>query len=188
MTVLLVAHGTVVAVPMLLNRAYHARVDVPAAIGALAAARPDLDVRVAATLGPDPLLVDAMDRRLAEAVAPVGGDPARHSVLMVASGSSDDAARDEVAAVAARWSDDRPAPVRPAFVAGAGPDVAEAVAELRSLAEQPVALVPYLLADGVLLGRATATARTLGVEVVAAPLGAAPELVDVVLARAAHTS
>jgi sirohydrochlorin ferrochelatase len=175
----------VVAVPMLLNRAYHARVDVPAAVDALRTARPDLQVRLSATLGPDPLLVDALERRLVEAVLRRGGAPALHAVALVASGSSDPAAREGVAELAASWSRDRLAPVAHAFASGEGPDAAAAVAALRAGGAEHVALVPYLLAGGVLLDRAAELARTVDADVVLAePLGAAPELVDVVLARA----
>ncbi|MFD7832140.1 sirohydrochlorin chelatase, partial [Kitasatospora sp. NPDC059803] len=50
-----------VAVPLLLNRAYHAKHDIPAALRAAGSAIPVADV-----LGPSPLLLDALDRRLAE--------------------------------------------------------------------------------------------------------------------------
>ena len=49
-----------VVVPLLLGAAYHSRIDVPAAIADAGAVAVQADV-----LGPDPLLLDALERRLA---------------------------------------------------------------------------------------------------------------------------
>lgn len=54
----------VVALPLLLTRAFHAKADIPAV---LRQAPPRLRVRQAAVLGPSPLLTDALERRLYEA-------------------------------------------------------------------------------------------------------------------------
>jgi sirohydrochlorin ferrochelatase len=70
----------VTVVPMLITPAFHARVDVPAAVRALGAG--GAPVRVAPALGGDPLLLDAVDERLAAA----GHDPDQ-PVLLVAGGS-----------------------------------------------------------------------------------------------------
>ncbi|NEA00614.1 sirohydrochlorin chelatase, partial [Streptomyces sp. SID10116] len=54
----------VVAQPLLLTRAFHAKTDIPAVLREAPAA---LRVRQAAVLGPSPLLVSALERRLYEA-------------------------------------------------------------------------------------------------------------------------
>lgn len=67
----------VVALPLLLTRAFHAKTDVPAVLAEAATRLPGLSVRVADVLGPSPLLVRALERRLAEAgLAPA--DRMRH--------------------------------------------------------------------------------------------------------------
>ncbi|WP_252945802.1 sirohydrochlorin chelatase, partial [Streptomyces sp. CHB19.2] len=54
----------VVALPLLLTRAFHAKADIPAV---LADAPPRLRIRQAEVLGPSPLLRSALERRLYEA-------------------------------------------------------------------------------------------------------------------------
>ncbi|WP_327359319.1 sirohydrochlorin chelatase [Streptomyces sp. NBC_01304] len=60
--------GRAVLVPLLLGRGYHVKQDLPAA----AAAAPHLHTRIAAPLGPHPLLVEALYARLVEAGWPTG--------------------------------------------------------------------------------------------------------------------
>lgn len=55
--------GEAVLVPLLLSRGYHTKQDIPDAV----AAAPHLAARIAAPLGPDPLLAEALHARLAEA-------------------------------------------------------------------------------------------------------------------------
>src|SRR5262249_55742067 len=54
----------VVALPLLLTRAFHAKADIPAV---LRDAPPQLRIRQADVLGPSPLLLSALERRLYEA-------------------------------------------------------------------------------------------------------------------------
>lgn len=177
---------TIIVVPMLLTAAFHASVDVPAAVAAAQEARPGVRFLVADVLGPAPDLVAAMERRLRE--AGVDRDDPATGVLLVAAGSSDDGARAAVALVARDWLGDDGRGAH-AFCAGAGPTVDEAVRSLVARGATRVAVAPYLLAAGVLPDRAFDAARSTGAElgvevVVAAPLGDAPELLDLVPERA----
>jgi len=177
----------VIVVPMLLTRAFHAGVDVPAAMESATAARPDLTLRTAAVLGPSPLLTTAMDRRIREA----GVDAAERgtAVLMIAAGSSDDDARAQVAHIASQWLTG-PRRGTHAFAAGPGPDVATAVSTLAELGDVTrIVAAPYLLAPGALPDHAFAEARARGaahgIEVVIADvIGDAPEVLELVPARA----
>ncbi|HEX2315888.1 MAG TPA: CbiX/SirB N-terminal domain-containing protein, partial [Thermomonospora sp.] len=56
-----------VVLPLLLTAAYHSKTDIPAVLAEVRTRRPRLGLRTAATLGPHPLLVAALERRLAEA-------------------------------------------------------------------------------------------------------------------------
>lgn len=60
--------GEAVLVPLLLGRGYHIKRDLPDAV----AAAPHLSVRMAAPLGPHPLLAEALHTRLTEAGWPSG--------------------------------------------------------------------------------------------------------------------
>jgi sirohydrochlorin ferrochelatase len=163
-------------VPLLLGHAYHSRVDIPAALPAAAHHVVQADV-----LGPDDLLVTALERRLAEVgVAP--GDP-ETAVVLAAAGSSDPAAVAEVRAIAPRWRESGWADVIAAFGSAAEPTVASAVRALRASGVARVAVSAYLLFPGRFATTIAADAAAEGGDVTAAPLGAAPEVVELVLRR-----
>ncbi|WP_042395845.1 sirohydrochlorin chelatase [Streptacidiphilus carbonis] len=174
--------GEVVALPLLLNHAFHARSDIPAVLAEAAASRRgSVTVRQGAVLGPSPLLLEALDRRLAEAgVRPSAGT----GIVLASAGSSDPAANAVTLEVAAAWQRLRGwGGVEVAHASAAPPRVADAVAALRARGLERVAVAPYLLAPGLLPDRIAAQAATAGVDIVAAPLGATPELARLLLRR-----
>ena len=65
--------GRVVVLPLLLTAAYHSDVDLPELLTEARAAMPGLDIRYGRPLGPHPLLIRALDRRLAQAGDPAAG-------------------------------------------------------------------------------------------------------------------
>jgi sirohydrochlorin ferrochelatase len=177
----------VVAVPMLLTPAFHARVDVPAALERARAARPAVELRSAEPLGPDPLLEAALARRWREALDPAVAQ--KRAVVVLAAGSADPNAREVVVRIAQRFTVENDAPASPAFASGEGPTPTEAMREARLDGRGVAVLLPYLLAPGVLPDRGVAEARAAAAELgtrlfVAEPLGAAPEVIDLVIARA----
>jgi sirohydrochlorin ferrochelatase len=178
-----------IVVPLLLTAAYHSKSDIPAQ---LAAAGPSggAAVRCAATLGPHPLLLAALERRLREAGAGVdsAADRARTCVVLAAAGSSDPAANATIAELAAGWQRDRGwRAVVPAYASAAGPSPAEAVAALRADRgadpRDPVVVATYLLAPGYFADKIRTASVEAGASAVSGVLGAAPEVADVVLAR-----
>jgi len=182
-----------VVVPLLLTAAYHSKTDIPAHIAAAASALPGLDVRYADTLGPDQLLLAALERRLADAGVAVGdgggGARARTNVVLAAAGSSDHGANATIAALAAQWAAARGwRAVVPAYASASasvgGRRPAEAVAALRAADPGiPVAVATYLLAPGYFADKIHADALGAGAAAVSPALGAAPEVADVVLSR-----
>jgi sirohydrochlorin ferrochelatase len=174
--------GGCVVVPLLLTDAYHSKSDIPAQ---LAAARQD--VSCADTLGPHPLLLDALERRLTEAGVAAGDRAARAdtSVVLAAAGSSDRAANATVAAVAARWQARGGwRAVVPAYASAAGPRPGEAVGALRAGGHRgPVVVATYLLAPGHFADKIRDTALSAGASAVSPALGAAPEVADVIVER-----
>lgn len=168
-----------VAVPLLLNRAFHAKHDIPAALRAAGA-----DLPVAEVLGPSPLLLDALDRRLAEAGLPVhqAAERARTGVVLAAAGSSDPAADAATRAVAEQWRRSRGwAAVEVAYASAAGPRVPDALAALRAHGATRTAVAPYLLAPGLLPDRIAAASDAA--DILAPVLGPAPELARLLLHR-----
>ncbi len=159
-----------VVVPLLLSTGYHVRHDVRTAVRAS-----DGWSAAGAALGPDDVLVDVMQDRLAEAGA--GPDDV---VVMAAAGSLDARAVGDVEQVVAAVAQRRGTPVLAGFLAAQEPTVADAVRLLRE--QHPgrrIALASYLLAPGVFSGRV----RAAGADVVAAPLGADPRIAAIALRR-----
>ena len=177
-----------VVVPLLLTAAYHSKSDIPAQLAAAsggAVGGAALDVRCADTLGPHPLLLAALERRLREAGVAIdsAADRARTAVVLAAAGSSDPAANATIAELAAGWQRDRGwRGVVPAYASAAGPSPAQAVADL-DRAEGPVVVATYLLAPGYFADKIRAASAEAGASAVSGVLGAAPEVADVVLAR-----
>ncbi|MEV6564491.1 sirohydrochlorin chelatase [Streptomyces kronopolitis] len=173
----------VVALPLLLTRAFHAKSDIPAVLREAAVRLPLLRVRQAAVLGPSPLLTAALERRLAQAgVRP--GDPRPTGVVLASAGSSDPEAGAVLAETAREWR--RTAgwcAVRPAFASASLPRTADAVRELRAEGVERVAVAPYVIAPGFLPDRIAAGAREAGADVLAPVLGAAPEMARLLLRR-----
>jgi sirohydrochlorin ferrochelatase len=170
------ADRPVVVVPLLLSSGYHDRVDVPAAV---AEVRPD--AARAPVLGPDPLLAVALADRLAEA-----GWRAGDAVVLAAAGSSDPDAVASVhrqAALLTAELDRRlgspGSRVTVGFGSAAAPDVRSAVAAARAAGATRVAIAPYLLAPGFFATRLA----DAGADLVAAPLGAHPAVIDLILHR-----
>lgn len=159
------APGPVTVVPAFLSSGYHVRTDVPREV----AATGRRDVTVSTALGPHPLLVGAMADRL-RAAGWCRGDV----VVLAAAGSSDPRAVADVRVAARQLSGKIGSRVRVGFVATGAPRVTPLVAGLRAAGEPRVAVASWLLAPGLFYRRLTSA----GADVVAAPLGAHPGVVD----------
>lgn len=154
--------------PLLLSTGFHVRTDLPV----MAAAAP-VPVSLGRPLGPDPLLADAQVGRLLDAGARRG-----QPVVMVAAGSRDPGARDDLAGAAALLAAAWGGEVRLATVTGTGDRVAD-------LVRPGVAVSPYLLAPGHFAAKATAEATAAGATHVAGVLGAHQQVVALVVERLA---
>lgn len=170
----------VVALPLLLNRAFHAKADIPAVLHEASARLPRLRIRQAEVLGPSPLLLSALERRLYEA----GLDPSRKrstGLVLASAGSTDPEAIAVIAEIARELRHTGWCAVRPAFASASLPRTEDAVGQLRAEGVRRVAVAPYVIAPGRLPDRIAAGAREA--DVVADVLGAAPELARLLLRR-----
>jgi len=159
-----------VVVPLLFAQAFHARVDVPAALEqARLAAGVELIGTEILGLGPDVLAALVKSAHLA-------GVLPDQEILLTAVGTSDPMANQAVAELAQLWAGTRQGPVRAVF-ATAEPRAIDALNEPWSTA--PI-VVPLFVSPGLLLDLIGRRAAELGV-VVAEPLGTA--LAHVVLDR-----
>ena len=121
------------ALPLLLNRAFHAKSDIPAV---LRQAPPRLRIHQAEVLGPSPLLLTALERRLYE----TGLTPShkRSTGLVLASaGSTDPEAIAVIAEIARELRHTGWCAVRPAFASAVLPRTQDAVRDLRSAGVRP---------------------------------------------------
>ncbi|MEU2280799.1 sirohydrochlorin chelatase [Streptomyces sp. NPDC013178] len=171
----------VVALPLLLTRAFHAKADIPAV---LRDAPRRLRIRQAEVLGPSPLLLSALERRLYEAgLTPA--DKSSTGVVLASAGSTDPEAIAVIADIAREWWHTGWCAVRPAFASAGSPAgfprTEDAVRELRELGCSTVAVAPYVLAPGFLPDRIARGAA--GADVLAGVLGPAPEVARVLLER-----
>ncbi|MFJ8026946.1 sirohydrochlorin chelatase [Streptomyces sp. NPDC096311] len=167
----------VVALPLLLTRAFHAKADIPAV---LREAPARLRIRQAQVLGPSPLLTAALERRLYEAgLTPA--DKSSTGVVLASAGSTDPEAIAVIAEIAREWRHTGWCAVRPAFASASLPRTEDAVRELRALGCARVAVAPYVLAPGFLPDRIARGAAEA--DVLADVLGPAPEVARVLLDR-----
>jgi sirohydrochlorin ferrochelatase len=152
-----------VVVPLLLSTGYHVQTDIPSLVA------PHPATRVAAHLGPDPLVVRAVHERLLAARA---GSPT--TTVLVGAGSSRPEAFDELRAAAALLGEQVGRTVPVLTMAD------DLRARLHAL-PGPVEVATYLLAEGrfvsTLLDAASGTAT------VSAPIGVHPAVVDLVWQR-----
>lgn len=172
-------HRRVVVVPLLLAAAYHARTDLPQVLRSAAAARPAVTITTTAVLGPHPLLVTAVDRRLDEP----GRRPRRTTgVVLVAAGSRDTEAtarhRQTAAALQRRgWGR-----VLAAYLSHAAPSPATAIAQLYDDGYRDVVAASYLLTPGWFHSRLASIAADRGASVTA-PLADTTEVARLVRVR-----
>jgi sirohydrochlorin ferrochelatase len=172
-----------IVVPALLTKAYHGRVDLPGLLSTVAT-----PTRLSAVLGPaepgeaaHPLLVAALLRRLSEL------DVDFDAVALIAAGTSDAGARSTVEGVARELADELNVSCAVGYASASAPTAGEAVGQLLAAGARRVVAASYFLAVGRLHDAAAASARQAGALGVAAPLGAARELVELVAARAEAT-
>lgn len=149
--------GTVV-VPLLLSSGYHVGADIPAQAGGAA---------IAAAIGPDPRLVPVLAARLRQAGWTTGTP-----VMLAATGSTEAAAVEDVRRIG---------PALGAALGGVDVTVAFVSAGSPRLHDLPpaAAVSSYLLARG----HYSRILIRSGSGLVSAPLGAAPELTEIILDR-----
>ena len=175
-------YDEIVVVPLLLNDAYHANVDVPNAVSEAMSRHAGLQIRVTKILGLEPTFLDVLDRRLREALREARVREL-DALVLAAAGSSNSLANQAVARLARVWGSRHRLPVTAAFASSAPPATGEAVRAFRREGRRHVAVASMFLAPGFLPDRAAELALEAGAVAVSAPLGADPELARTILAR-----
>ena len=180
----------VTVLPLLLTAAYHSKTDIPRVLARLAGEFSRLQVGYGVPLGPHPLLLRALEQRLAQADPHSHDDPAyrgQTGVVLAAAGSTDPEANATIARLAAQWQAKAGwFAVRPASAAAATPQApapAEAVSGLLRAGARRVLVATYLLAPGFFADRIRSSAMAAGAAAVSPALGASPDVAEVLLDR-----
>ena len=190
----LVAGGgrDLVAVPLILLAAGHAKGDIPAALARERARHEGLRTRYARPLGVHPVILRLLRERLA-----ASAQPRPDAVLLVGRGTTDPDANAELyRAARLLWETTRDLGidfVEPAFVSLAHPSVPEGMDRLARLGARRVTVLPYFLFPGVLPDRiarqSAKAAADLGLKAaVAGLIGDCDALADLVLDRYAEAA
>ena len=139
----------IVAVPLMLSAAGHAKGDIPAALARERARHADLNWAYARPLGPHPVLIDLLAAR----IAAVASTPAP-AVLVVGRGSTDPDANADVVKTSRLLWEGREFPLaETAFVSLARPDVTAGLERCRLLGARRIVVARYFLFPGVLPDR-----------------------------------
>jgi sirohydrochlorin cobaltochelatase len=164
------APANLVAVPLMLSAAGHAKGDIPAALARERTRHPGLRWTYARPLGPHPALIELLAARIAAAsgFGPTPASPASASpvpvspapaVLVVGRGSTDpDANADVVKTTRLLWEGRDYPLAETAFVSLARPGVAEGLERCRLLGARQIVVARYFLFPGVLPDRVAAGA------------------------------
>ncbi|GGL68493.1 hypothetical protein GCM10010129_09830 [Streptomyces fumigatiscleroticus] len=165
--------GEAILVPLLLSRGYHVKRDIPEM-----AAASRVRARVAAPLGPHPLLVEALHARLVEAGWD-GTERRSGGVVLAAAGSRDPESRIDTGRTARLLADRLGVPVVPAYASAAAPTVPEAVRALTARGRHRVAVAAYFTAPG----RFATESAEATPWIASSPLGTHPAMADLILHR-----
>ena len=143
------AKGRMVAVPLMLSAAGHAKGDIPAALARERARHPGLTWTYGRPLGPHPALLELLAARIAAVTG-----PSAPAVLLVGRGSTDPDANADVVKTARLLWEGRDYPLaETAFVSLARPDVTEGLERCRLLGARQIVVARYFLFPGVLPDR-----------------------------------
>jgi sirohydrochlorin ferrochelatase len=175
-------HDEVVVVPLLLTDAFHAKVDVPAAVAEADARHAHVQVRATSILGLETCFLEVLDVRMREALKK-SRVRELDALVLAAAGSSDPLANQSVARLARLWGSHHKLPVTAAFASAAPPATGEAVRAFRKEGRRHVAVASLFLAPGFLPDRAAELAREAGAVAVAEPLGVHEAVARTILAR-----
>jgi sirohydrochlorin cobaltochelatase len=173
----LVADGVddIAVLPLLLNAAGHSKTDLAASVQKARLDHPGVSLRYGRPFGAHPAVAAVLEQRLVEAAA------AELPVVLVAGGSLDPDANATVAATSRLLWEGRAHPtVDYAFASATGPSLPAALARVEGRA----AVSLLFLGPGYLPARVSSLA---GDHVLTAPLGAAPQLVDLLVERYGET-
>jgi sirohydrochlorin ferrochelatase len=140
----------IIALPLLLFSAGHAKRDIPAAVAAAAARNPDVEIKQAAPLGCDRHILALSDRRFREAIAQCPPIPVEQTLLvLVGRGSLDPEATAEMHRFARLRAEQSPVGrISVCFLAMQQPSLADSLDAAAASEFRQIVFQPHLLFAG----------------------------------------
>jgi sirohydrochlorin cobaltochelatase len=183
---------TVLAVPLLLMEAGHARTDMPAEVARARQRHPQLDLRYAPHLGIHPLMIEMLEERINQVQQGLSSaDPADTAVLLVGRGTSDTEANGDFYKIGRLvWERNGFPLVECCFISLAEPSLPQGIKRCVQLGAKRILVMPYFINTGVLVKRicsesAAAREQYPGVEIaVGEHFGAHPNIIELLVHRA----
>ena len=177
---------TTTVVPLLLSPAYHARVDVPAAVAAMRGAEPSLVIARSEPVGLHPLVLEGAAELVRASGLPIGP---RTGVILAAAGSRDVRAIAAVEALIGRHGAAFAASLGARAVRAAYLDGGRPIGRIRTLMRcvdgaSTFVVVTLMVADGVLRDRIVTAAMRHDLPVAAGTLAGTAALAELVTLRA----
>lgn len=178
--------GSTTVVPMFVAPAYHARVDVPAAVQSMRSAEPGLGVAAADPVGLHPLLLTAAAELVARSGLPIGP---RTGLILTAAGSRSVRATSAIDALVRQHGPEMAATVGAHAARAAYLDGGRPLGRIRTLMRcvdgcTSFVVVPLVVADGVLRDRIVTAAERAELPVTPGSLASTDALTDLVVLRA----
>jgi sirohydrochlorin cobaltochelatase len=181
----------VLAVPVLLMEAGHARTDMPAEVARARQRHPHLDLRCAPHLGIHPLMVEMLEERIHQLQQGLG---AAHlddtAVLLVGRGTSDIEANGDFYKIGRLvWERNRYPMVECCFISLAEPSLFQGIQRCVQLGARRILVMPYFINTGILVKRICseseeARQRYPEVEIaVGEHFGAHPKIIQLLVSR-----
>ncbi len=177
----------IVFVPLHLTNAIEAEPEVAAVVQRCRTSNPDVRFATSRPVGPELSLLTVLDQRMRSALS--HARCLELDGLVLSAGSAGDVRGSALLARRARqWSTHHRLPVLTAVADDSGPSVAQAIMGLRSQGRRHIAVGSFFLSADTAYQGQTDLAFRYGAVSVSEPIGAAREVLDLVLARYAFAA
>ena len=177
----------IVLVPLQLTHAIDPDQRVLAQAAKLRTIHPDLCIQVARPIGPEVSLLTVLDQRLRTSLS-VNRVLELDGLVLSSARSGDVRGNALLARRARQWSTHHRLPCLTAVADGSGPSVSQAIAGLRAQGRRHLAVGSFFLTATELFHAQADLAERCGAVSISEPLGSAPEVMDLILARYAFAA
>jgi sirohydrochlorin ferrochelatase len=142
---------TIIAIPILLLTAAHAKIDMPNELTKLTLRFPDIKVKFGQPIGVHEKMIDLLLERVRDTQIPIKEES---KVLLVGRGSSDPDVKRDITRIAEMLEQRSPVKrVEVCFLTAAKPSFQEGLEEAKRSGAKQVFVIPYLFFTGILMGR-----------------------------------